>query len=141
MRRRLVILGAPCAVVLFLGLTGLAGPKPAAKVAGNWQLVLAGMTSRTMTLVLTQDGAKIKGTLGKDAKGGLPITGTVDGNKIKFGATVGKPNGPTMSQKFTGTVNGDAMTGTVEVVNKGFTGFRSFMNMDRSLPWTARRQK
>ncbi len=141
MRRRIVTLTCVCAVLLFLGATALAAPQKPANVAGTWQLVLAGMQSRAETLVLTQDGAKIKGTLGKDAKGGLPITGTVDGNKIKFGATVGKPNGPTMSQKFTGTVNGDAMTGTVEVVNKGFTGFRSFMNMDRSLPWTARRQK
>lgn len=140
MRGKLVTLAGVCGVVLSLGLVVLAGPKPA-NVAGTWQLVLAGMQSRAETLVLTENGTKIKGTLGRDAKGGVPITGTVDGNKVAFGMTIGKPGGPTMSQKFAGTANGDTMQGTVEVINKGFTGLRSFMNMDRQLPWTAKRQK
>ena len=141
MRRRLVTLGAVCGVVLSLGLAALAGPPKPANVAGTWQLVLAGMQSRTETLVLTENGTKIKGTLGRDAKGGVPITGTVDGNKVAFGLTIGKPGGPTMSQKFAGTVSGDAMSGSLEILNKGFTGLRSFMNRDLHVPWTAKRQK
>lgn len=140
MRRRLVILGTACGVALFLGLASLAGPKPAAKVAGNWQLVLGGMTSRTMTLVVKQDGTKIKGTLGRDASGGMPFTGTVDGNNVNFNMGFKSPKG-SMSEKYTGTVNGDSMKGTADIAVKGFTGLRSFMNGERTVGWTARRQK
>lgn len=142
MKRRLVILASVCAIALSSVLVGLAAPQKPANVAGTWQLVLNGMQSRAMSLALTQNGTSLKGTLGpSNAKGGAPITGNVDGNKVSFVFEVSKPKGPSMAQKYSGTVNGDSMTGSVEVIYKGFTGLQSFMNMDRYVPWTAKRQK
>ncbi len=141
MKRRLVALAGACALALFSVLTALAAPRKPVNVAGTWQLILAGMASRPLTLVFTQNGASLKGTMGKDAKGGTPITGTVDGDKVAFATPTPPPGGKSIVEKFSAQISGDTMTGTVEVIGKGFTGLQSFMNMDKYEPWTAKRQK
>lgn len=141
MYRKLSVTAGISALTLLLSLVALATPKTPAKVAGTWILTLAGMQNHPETLVLTQDGALIKGTLGPNAKKGIPITGTVDGNKVSFGASRKSPDGRVMSQEYTGTVSADAMSGSVEIAIKGVKGLMSFMNMDRSVGWTAKRHK
>jgi hypothetical protein len=78
----------------------------------------------TQTLTLQQDGTKLSGTL-KGQRGEAPVAGMVSGNNISFSVTRSTPNGD-MKIDYTGTVDGDAMKGTVTV-------------MGNSRDWTAKR--
>lgn len=142
MKSRLVFLAATCVLVLFSALTGLAAPQKLPNVAGTWQLVLGGKIPKSFKLVLTQDGANLKGTLAPpNVPGGMTVTGTIKAARIAFGFSMGKSNGPTITEHFSGTVQGDSMSGKVVTVIKGFTGSRSSMNSSHSVPWKAMRQK
>jgi len=65
------------------------------------------------SMTLTQEGGKITGTFKGPRQSGT-IVGTVDGNKIKFHVTAGIP------LDYTGTVDGDSMSGTMS--GRGKTG-------------------
>jgi hypothetical protein len=83
-----------------------------AKVAGTWEMTFAGpMGTRTQTLKIQQDGSAIKGTI-TGRRGESPLEGSLTGNKISFTVTRETPNG-TFKLDYTGTVDGDAMKGTV----------------------------
>jgi len=87
--------------------------KPA-KVAGSWAIdVSGGSGNAKQTMTLTQDGGKITGTFKGPRQSGT-ISGTVDGNNIKFHVTAGIP------LDYTGTVDGDSMSGTMS--GRGKTG-------------------
>src|ERR1700745_43085 len=87
--------------------------KPA-NVAGSWTIdVTAGAGNAKQSMTLTQDGGKITGTFKGPRQSGT-IAGTVDGNNIKFHVTAGIP------LDYTGTVDGDSMTGTMS--GRGKTG-------------------
>jgi len=97
-----------------------------AKVDGAWDLSAESPRgTMTQTLTIQQDGATIKGTL-KGQRGEAPLQGTVTGNKISFTVTRDTPNG-TFTIEYTGTVDGDSMTGTSH--SERFDG-----------KWTAKRQ-
>jgi hypothetical protein len=87
--------------------------KPA-NVAGSWTINVSGETGNAkQSMTLTQEGGKITGTFKGPRQSGT-IAGTVDGNNIKFHVTAGIP------LDYTGTVDGDSMSGTMS--GRGKTG-------------------
>jgi hypothetical protein len=123
MKRNSVLFAALCFLILSLAHVASAQD---AKVAGSWDLSSAGRDGNmmTQTLTLQQDGTKLSGTL-KGQRGEAPVAGMVSGNNISFSVTRSTPNGD-MKIDYTGTVDGDAMKGTVTV-------------MGNSRDWTAKR--
>ena len=100
-----------CGLLLMWGGRARAADEPA-KVAGTWEMTFAGpMGTRTQTLTIQQDGSTIKGTI-TGRRGESPLEGSLTGNKISFTVTRETPNG-TFKLDYTGTVDGDAMKGTV----------------------------
>jgi hypothetical protein len=96
----------------------------AADVAGTWKLsVESPRGTRESTLVLAQKGEEITGTM-KSERGDMPVSGTLKGNALAFGYKVSM-QGNEMDIKYTGTVDGDAVSGTVSFGGMGegkFTG-------------------
>ena len=113
------ILSALAVVAFLAAFATSAAPTPApektpANVAGTWEVQVAGDTgAATQTLVIAQQDDKITGTFKGPRQSGT-ITGTVDGNNIKFHVTAGIP------LDYTGTVDGDSMSGTMS--GRGKTG-------------------
>jgi len=94
----------------------------AANVAGTWSVSASnGGRQASQTLVIQQDGKKITGTFKGPLQSG-PLEGTVTGNAITFHVATRRP------LDYTGTVDGDAMKGTLSGAGK--TG-----------DWTATRAK
>ncbi|HEV2351224.1 MAG TPA: hypothetical protein VG028_15405 [Terriglobia bacterium] len=90
----------------------LASADEPSKVAGTWQMsVETPRGSMDQTLTLEQDGGSLKGTL-SGRRGDAPVEGKVDGNKVSFNVKRETPNG-TFTLEYSGTVDGDSMTGTV----------------------------
>jgi hypothetical protein len=81
-------------------------------IAGKWQMSWQGRDgAKQATLQLQQDGSKLTGTLDGD-RGSVPITGSVNGNNISFSTqSQGRRN---FSMVYTGTVDGDKITGSVQ---------------------------
>jgi hypothetical protein len=128
---------------LLLAVAAVSGaPLSAQTLTGTWQITSEGRRGpTTQTLILAQDGATLTGTItlggggGRGGGGGgggalagpIPISeGTVTGNAFRFGMTV-EFNGNSFAQQFSGTFEGNAMTGTVDGARGGarpFTGTR-----------------
>lgn len=108
-------------VLLSVAGAAVAADAPA-NVAGSWNVDVSGASGKTtQTIVLTQDGGKITGTFKGPRQSGT-IDGTVDGKNVKFHVTARIP------LDYTGTVDGDAMKGTMS--GRGQQG-----------DWTATRSK
>jgi len=102
---------------------GQAAPPPP-DVSGTWNLTVA-FTGGTGNPVFTfkQDGEKLTGHY-QGALGEAEVTGTITGSAIKFGFKVG---GTDDTVTYSGTVDGDAMKGSVNLGQFGdgtFTGKR-----------------
>ncbi|MEX2372267.1 MAG: hypothetical protein WD800_00545 [Dehalococcoidia bacterium] len=83
------------------------------------------MGSRDLNLKLTEDGSDLKGEM-SGQQGTQPFTGTVNGDEASWTVEVSGPMG-SMALAFAGKVDGDAMNGTVEFGGFGsgdFTGTR-----------------
>jgi hypothetical protein len=120
-----------------LGLTAFTvTPIAAQDLSGSWELTAEGGRGgqQTMTLALTQDGAELTGTItlavGRRGGGGpqtLEVSdGMVDGSSFSFGVTLNF-GGNSITQTYSGTVDGDSMEGTIEGGRGGgrpFTGAR-----------------
>lgn len=89
-------------------------------VSGSWHMSWTGRKGKQKhgTLEIRQSGSKLSGTF-KAPRGSTLISGTLDGNQISFSVNARGRDG-----SFTGTVNGDRMSGT--------TG--------QGVSWTATRQ-
>lgn len=95
--------------VLLLALTSVYAL--AADIDGKW--TGEGGRGGTQTLTLKADGAKLGGTIGTQM-GEMNISdGKVDGNKVSFAINL-EFNGNSISQKFSGTLEGDELRMTVE---------------------------
>jgi hypothetical protein len=93
-----------------------------ANVAGTWNFKVSGdVGTADQTIVIQQDASRITGTFKGPRQSGT-ISGTVDGNAIKFKVTA------RVSIDYVGTVDGDIMKGTLSA--RGKTG-----------DWTATRAK
>ena len=125
------------ALVASAALTG--APASAQNVAGTWQITAEGRPGpRTQTLVLAVEGSTLTGTITftgggrRGGGGGTPQAieisdGTVDGNSFTFTVTRSF-GGNSFSQVYSGTIEGDAIEGTIDSGRGGagrpFTGTR-----------------
>jgi hypothetical protein len=113
MRRRTFLLAFVLAWALpLIWSTRVRAADEPAKVAGTWEMTFEGRNGpMTQALTIQQDGGTIKGTL-EGRRGPAPLEGSVTGNKINFTVKRETPNG-TFTLEYSGTVEGDAMNGTV----------------------------
>ena len=111
----------------------LASPVAAQDLTGTWEISTQGGRGgpQTSTLVLAQDGETLTGTMtfSLGGRGGGPqefevSNGTVDGNSFSFTVTLSF-QGNSIDLNYSGTVDGDEMSGTREGPRGGgqpFTG-------------------
>src|SRR5207253_8606861 len=109
-----------------------ADPEPAAgaaaAVAGQWELRLEfGRGSANHSVVLEQEGAKLAGTHHAEFYSS-DLSGTVTANTVRFRSAF-RVEGQGLSYAFTGTVDGDKMSGVVNLGEYGET------------KWTAQRHQ
>jgi hypothetical protein len=89
-------------------------------VAGHWQVSLdTPHGAMKGGLEFKQEGSKITGKLNLEGMDAFDLKGTVDGAKIAFDLEMPDNQG---TVKFTGTLNGDKITGTTE--HGGWTATR-----------------
>jgi len=88
-------------------------PARQSSLAGTWSGRYSGAFSGTFTLRWKQSGSQLRGTIALSyPKGKYPISGSVRGQKIKFGA-VGA------GATYTGSVSGKSMSGTYKTAQGG----------------------
>jgi hypothetical protein len=82
-----------------------------ANVAGAWQISWEGRGGeQKATIQFQQDGSALNGTF-QDSRGSSQLTGSVAGNNVSFSVQVqGRP----ITLAFTGTIDGDKMSGTFQ---------------------------
>jgi uncharacterized pyridoxal phosphate-dependent enzyme len=88
---------------------------PTADVSGQWDVridYLAGAT--THTLHLKQAGARLEGSHQGDFVS-RDLTGTIEGNTVRMSSLYTERHGDALSFRFTGAVQGDAMSGTLDM--------------------------
>ena len=120
LRRRLALLtlAVSVAAVLTVGAgSSWAKHKPpvhkASTLSGTWSGHYSGGYNGTFTLHWTQSGSKLTGTIKLSSPSGtFPITGSVNGGAIQFGA-VGA------GATYTGSVSGTSMSGSYQARPKG----------------------
>ena len=97
-------------------------------VDGTWKLTVnTPMGAQESTLTIKASGAQLTGTQSAPSGDSQPITdGSVNGNAISWKAAITKPVPLTL--EFSGTVNGDQISGDVQLGMFGsssFTGKRA----------------
>jgi imidazolonepropionase-like amidohydrolase len=108
----------------------------AANASGTWTLnvMLTGSGNErqelSATLTLQQQGERLTGSLQGELGSGTIATGTLVGSEINFTApiTLPAPASQTTDAIFAGTISGNEMRGTVQVVGRGsgtFTATRA----------------
>ena len=92
-------------------------------VDGTWKLTVnSPMGAQESMLVVAADGGCLTGTQSAGSGEGRPIeAGTVDGNALRWKASITKPMALTL--EFSGTVEGDTIKGSVKL---GMFGTASF---------------
>jgi len=101
-------------------------------VTGDWEMTSeTPRGERTQTIHIEQDGEKLIVTMQGGMRGGqgggeITAEGTIQGNKVEWSFSRSTPRGD-FSIKYTGTVEGDTMTGEVDRGQGGTS------------PWTAKR--
>jgi hypothetical protein len=102
-------------------------------VTGDWEMTSeTPRGERTQTIHFKQDGEKLTVTMQGGFRGGqeggeITSEGTIEGNKIEWSFTRNTPRGE-FTVKYTGTVDGDSMTGEVD------------RGPGRTSPWIAKRK-
>jgi hypothetical protein len=134
----------PAIVVLILGVaSGLwaqdaaQNGDQAANVAGSWQMSWQGRGgSEQASLQIQQDGSKLSGTF-NGPRGSSALTGSVQGNQVSF--NVQMQGRRTFTLVYTGTLDGDKLSGTMQPQNGGGGGHGEGGHQNHS--WTATRQQ
>ena len=104
-------------------------------LTGDWEMTTESPRGEiTQTIHIDQDGEKLTVTLQggmgrRGGQGGGEITaeGTIQGNKVEWSFTRNTPRGD-FTTKYTGTVDGDTMSGEVDRGGRG------------TAPWSAKRK-
>ena len=102
-------------------------------VTGDWEMTTESPRGeRTQTIHFEQDGEKLTITMQGGMRGGqgggeITAEGTISGNKIEWSITRSTPRGD-FTTKYTGTVDGDTMSGEVDRGERG------------TAPWSAKRK-
>lgn len=113
---------APAATVTAAKVTAAA-----VTAAGTWNLSVQAMgRTNTPTVVIAQTGAKLSGTY-KGRAGQYPIVGEASGKAVKFDVAISMM-GREMKLRYSGTVDGDRMQGSVNMGGETagtFTGTRA----------------
>jgi D-glucosaminate-6-phosphate ammonia-lyase len=100
---------------------------PAGDLSGRWEVhIQFAAGSGDHTLHLTQQGNQLVGTHQGDFIA-RDLTGTVAGDEILIASSVGEQHGAALSYRFAGKLNGDTMSGTLQ------------MGEYRGAIWTAKR--
>jgi hypothetical protein len=99
------------ATPLLLAQDSQANNSPPANLAGAWQISWQERGGEQQaTIQFQQDGSKLSGTF-QDSGGSSQLTGSVAGYNVSFSVQVqGRP----MTLAFTGTINGDKMSGSFQ---------------------------
>lgn len=82
----------------------------APSLSGSWQMswTAPNGNQRQATLEIKQDGSKLSGSF-EGERGSVPLKGSAQGNQVTFSVKARK-----RQASFTGTVDGDKMSGTGE---------------------------
>ena len=102
-------------------------------VTGDWEMTSqTPRGERTQTIHIEQDGEKLTVTMQGGFRGGqegseITAEGTIKGNKLEWSFTRSSPRGD-FTTKYTGTVEGDTMSGEVDRGERG------------TAPWSAKRK-
>ena len=95
-------------------------PQPT-NIGGAWQISWEGRGGPQQgTIQIQQDGAKLSGTFQDSGGSSSQLTGSVAGNNVSFSVQVQARR--TMTLAFTGTVDGDKMSGTFQPQGGGGGG-------------------
>jgi hypothetical protein len=93
-------------------------------IDGTWNLTMdTPMGERASTLVLKAAGGALEGTQSAEGQTANIFEGTVSGNTVGWKVSITQPMPLTLD--FSGTVDGDAMTGTVQLGMFGSAPFRA----------------
>ncbi len=113
--------------LVFLLVSGGFTAAAAEDVTGTWDIKLeTAQSTATPSVTLRQQGEKLAGTY-KGRMGESAVDGTIKGDQIQFSVKL-KFQEQEFVVRYTGKVEGEAMTGTVQFGNS------------RSGKWTARRK-
>jgi hypothetical protein len=87
-----------------------AGSSAMPSVSGNWQVSWTGRNGaqRQVSMQIKQDGTKLSGTF-QTERGSALMKGSLNGNQISLNVKL-----PKRQASFSGTVDGDKMSGTTE---------------------------
>jgi len=89
---------------------------------GNWNLlVLTPMGDRQATLSVKTDGNALTGSQATGGNSADIFGGTVNGNEASWKVSITDPM--PMTLEFTGTINGDAISGSVKLGAFGTSSF------------------
>ena len=108
----------------------------AVDVTGDWEMTTESPRGEvTQTIHIEQDGEKLTVTMqggmgrrgGQGGGGDISAEGTISGNKVEWSFTRNTPRGD-FTTKYTGTVEGDSMSGEVDRGQRG------------TAPWSAKRK-
>ena len=115
MRLALSALSVAALLAVCTGTTAIAESSSSPHLAGTWSGKYSGAYSGTFRLHWTQSGSRLSGTIKlSNPSGRYPISGSVHGRAIKFGA-VGA------GATYTGKVSGKSMSGNYESPKGGGT--------------------
>jgi hypothetical protein len=112
-----------------------------ASLAGTWQMSWQGRRGDEQgTLKIQQDGSKLSGSF-DGPRGSSALTGTVQGSQVSF--NVQMKGRRTFTVVYTGTVDGDKMSGTIQRQNGEARGGDSGRGEGepQNRTWTATRQQ
>jgi hypothetical protein len=109
-----------------------------ANVGGSWQISWQGRNgTQQATMQIQQDGSKLSGTL-EDASGSSSVTGSVAGNNVSFSVQIqGRPT----TLAFTGTIDGEKMSGTFHPQGGSGGGRRGRGSTQGNYTWSGVRQQ
>jgi hypothetical protein len=89
---------------------------------GSWSLVVASpLGERRATLSVTTDGGTLQGTQAADGNSAEIFDGTVNGDAVAWKVAITDPM--PMTLEFNGTVNGNALNGSVTLGGFGSSSF------------------
>jgi hypothetical protein len=95
-------------------------------LAGLWEVTISSpQGTRVSTLQLAQSGSEVTGTY-KSPRSQGPVTGHLAGNQFELAVVLGNADN-TFTLRYVGTLEGDAISGTLHMGSRGeiaFTGKR-----------------
>src|SRR5262249_2557469 len=88
---------------------------PATDVSGQWDVRIEYIASAsTHTLFLKQAGNRLEGSHQGDFVS-RDLTGTIEGHTVQISSSYTERHGDALSFRFTGAVEGDGMSGTLDM--------------------------